>query len=222
MVKADAPRLLRRELGAHRWKPQVLAMGGVTDCYQPIERRLQLTRQCLAVLTAFLNPVGIVTKNHLVTRDIDLLSELASHRAVTVNLSINSFDNDLARKLEPRASLPTHRLAAIKALSKTGVPVGVLIAPVIPALNDFEIPAVLNAAKQAGARWAGMILLRLPLTVSPVFQDWLEQHAPEKKAKVMDRIRALHSAVASSMTHVLATACKAKGYSRSKSRRCSR
>lgn len=191
MVKEAAPDLLRRELAAARWKPQLLAMSGVTDCYQPIERRLKLTRRCLAVLAEFRNPVGIVTKNHLVTRDIDLLSELAAHQAVAVNLSINSLDLELARRLEPRASLPSHRFDAIAALSKAGIPVGVLIAPVIPALNDFEIPAILTAAKRAGAQWAGMVVLRLPLTVATIFQQWLDDHAPEKKAKVLDRIRAM-------------------------------
>ena len=193
MVKEDAPDLLRRELASARWKPQLLAMSGVTDCYQPIERRLQLTRKCLAILAEFRNPVGIVTKNHLVTRDIDLLIELAAHQAVAVNLSINSLEMELARRLEPRASLPSHRLDAIAALSNAGIPVGVLIAPVIPALNDFEIPAILTAAKRAGAKWAAMVVLRLPLTVATIFQQWLDEHTPEKKGKVLDRIRAMRS-----------------------------
>jgi DNA repair photolyase len=166
-------------------------MSGVTDCYQPIERRLQLTRKCLAVLAEFKNPVSIITKNYLVTRDIDLLGELAAHQAVTVHLSINSLDSELARKLEPRAASPKMRLAAVEALAKAGVPVGVLIAPVIPALNDHEIPSVLAAAKAAGARWAGTEILRLPLTVSPIFQQWLEQNVPGKKDKVLNRIRAI-------------------------------
>jgi DNA repair photolyase len=154
MVKENAPDLLRRELSSPKWKPQTLAMSGVTDCYQPIERRLQLTRRCLAVLAEFRNPVSIITKNYLVTRDIDLLRELAAHHAVTVHLSINSLDGELARKLEPRAASPKMRLAAVEALAKAGVPVGVLVAPVIPALNDHEIPSVLAAAKSAGAGWA--------------------------------------------------------------------
>jgi DNA repair photolyase len=191
MVKEDAPELLRRELSAKNWKPQLLAMSGVTDCYQPVERRLQLTRRCLAVLAEFRNPVCIITKNFLVTRDLDLLKELAAHHAVMVHLSINSLDADLARKLEPRAASPKLRLAAVEALSKAGVPVGVLVAPVIPALNDHEIPSVLAAAKAAGAGWAGTEILRLPLTVAPVFQKWLEQNFPEKKEKVLGRIRAI-------------------------------
>ncbi|HUC84617.1 MAG TPA: PA0069 family radical SAM protein, partial [Candidatus Acidoferrales bacterium] len=191
MVKEDAPELLRRELSSPKWKPQLVAMSGVTDCYQPVERRLQLTRRCLAVFAEFRNPVGIITKNHLVTRDIDLLRELAAHQAVEVNISVNSLDNELAARLEPRASLPKHRLAAVEALSRAGIPVGVLVAPIIPTLNEPEIVAVLQAAKAAGAHWAGMEILRLPLTVAPVFEKWLETHFPEKKEKVLNRIRAI-------------------------------
>jgi DNA repair photolyase len=191
MVKENAPELLRRELSSPKWKPQTLAMSGVTDCYQPIERRLQLTRRCLAVLAEFRNPVTIITKNYLVTRDVDLLGELAAHHAVTVYLSINSVDSELARKLEPRAASPKMRLAAVEVLAKAGVPVGVLVAPVIPGLNDHEIPAVLAAAKTAGAGWAGTEILRLPLTVAPIFEEWLERNFPGKKDKVLNRIRAI-------------------------------
>jgi DNA repair photolyase len=191
MVKENAPELLRRELSSPKWKPQVLAMSGVTDCYQPIERRLQLTRQCLAVLAEFRNPVSIITKNYLVTRDIDLLRQLAACNAVTVHLSINSLNAELARCLEPRAASPKLRLAAVEALSNAGVPVGILVAPVIPALNDHEIPSVLAAAKAAGASWAGTEILRLPLTVAPVFQQWLEGNFPEKKEKILARIRSI-------------------------------
>src|SRR5262249_22305055 len=181
MVKENAPELLRQELSSPKWKPQILAMSGVTDCYQPVERRLQLTRKCLAVLAEFRNPVGIITKNYLVTRDLDLLRELAAHQAVMVHLSINSLDSELARRLEPRAASPKLRLAAIECLAKAGVPVGVLVAPVIPALNDHEMPSVLAAAKSAGAGWAGTEVLRLPLTVAPVFEKWVDQNFPEKK-----------------------------------------
>ncbi len=191
IVKEKAPELLRRELSSPKWKPQTLAMSGVTDCYQPIERRLQLTRRCLTVLAEFRNPVSIITKNFLITRDMDLLAELAAHHAVTVHLSINSLDSELARELEPRASSPKMRLAALEALAKAGVPVGVLVAPVIPALNDHEIPSVLAAAKAAGAGWAGTEILRLPLTVAPIFEQWLERIVPGKKDKVLNRIRAI-------------------------------
>lgn len=191
MVKENAPELLRQELSARKWKPQMLALSGVTDPYQPVERRLQLTRRCLAVLAEFRNPVGIVTKNHLVTRDIDLLRELAKHDAAAVNLSITTLDAELGRKLEPRASAPRQRLAAVEALAKAGIPVGILMAPLIPVLNEPEIPAVLKAAKEAGARWAGMVVLRLPYAVGPIFEQWLETHFPEKKEKILGRVRAL-------------------------------
>ena len=189
--QGNAPELLRKELSSRKWKPQKLAMSGVTDCYQPIERKLQLTRRCLAVLAEFRNPVSIVTKNFLVTRDLDLLKELANHHAVLVMLSINSLDRELVRNIEPRASLPNQRLAAVEALAKAGVPVGVMVAPVIPAINDHEIPAVLAAAKAAGASFAGTEILRLPLTVAPIFQEWLEHHVPGKKDKILGRLRSM-------------------------------
>jgi DNA repair photolyase len=191
MVKEDAPELLRRELSSPKWKPQELAMSGVTDCYQPIERKLQLTRRCLAVLVEFRNPVSIITKNALVTRDLDYLRELAAHRAVHVNISITTLDSELAHKLEPRAASPKQRLAAVETLSKAGVPVGVLVAPAIPAINDHEIPSVLTAAKAAGASWAYTEVLRLPLAVAPLFQQWLELNIPERKEKVLSRVRAI-------------------------------
>ncbi len=191
MVKENAPELLRRELSSPAWKPQLLAISGVTDCYQPAERRLRLTRRCLEVLAEFRNPVSIVTKNYLVTRDLDLLRDLAAHNAVEVNLSINSLDSDLARKLEPRAATPRQRLAAVETLSEAGVPVGVLLAPIIPALNDHEIPLVLAAAKAAGAQWAASEILRLPLAVAPIFQAWLQENVPGMKEKILSRIRAI-------------------------------
>ena len=140
MVKEDAPQLLRKELSSDRWRPQTLALSGVTDVYQPIERQLQLTRRCLEVLADFRNPVGVVTKNHLVTRDIDLLSRLARHEAVRVIVSITTLDVELTRIMEPRTSSPNRRLATIEALADAGIPVGVFVAPVIPGLNDYEIP----------------------------------------------------------------------------------
>ena len=191
MVKESAPELLRGELASPKWKPQVLAMSGVTDCYQPVERRLRLTRRCLEVLAEFRNPVGIVTKNHLVTRDVDLLQELARHRAVVVFLSVTTLDSELAGKLEPRASLPAHRLAAIQTLHRAGIPVGVMVAPVIPALTDHEMPAILSAAVESGAQFAGYVALRLPHGLGPLFEDWLDRHFPDRKEKVLNRIRAM-------------------------------
>jgi DNA repair photolyase len=191
MVKENAPQLLRKELASRRWQPQTLALSGVTDCYQPVERRLQITRQCLAVLAECRNPVSIVTKNHLVTRDMDLLRELARFGACQVHLSINSLDSGLARKLEPRASSPRLRLATVEELAQAGIPVGIIVAPIIPALNDHEILAVLQEARNAGAGWAGMQVLRLPLNVAPLFEDWLSRCFPLKKDKVLGRIRAM-------------------------------
>jgi DNA repair photolyase len=190
-VKEDAPQLLRRELMSPKWQPQLLALSGVTDCYQPIERKLQLTRRCLEVLSEFRNPAGIVTKSALVTRDIDLLADLARHDAAMVFVSITSLDNDLIGKLEPRTARPAARLAALRELSDAGIPVGVLAAPVIPGLTDHELPAILAAAAQAGACSAGYVLLRLPFGLPGLFANWLEQHYPQKKDKVLSRIREL-------------------------------
>ncbi|HZN60806.1 MAG TPA: PA0069 family radical SAM protein [Planctomycetota bacterium] len=189
MVKRDAPALLRKELSAPSWKPQVVVMSGVTDCYQPVERRLRLTRGCLEVFAEFRNPVSIVTKNHLVTRDTDLLADLARHRAAAVFVSVTTLDGDLARAMEPRASAPARRLAAISTLAAAGVPVGVLIAPVIPGLTEHEIPAILAAAAKAGARHAGRVMLRLPFGVKELFDRWLERHEPGKRKKVLGRLR---------------------------------
>jgi len=189
MVKENGPELLRKELSSPKWKPQTIAMSGVTDCYQPIERKLQLTRRCLAVLAEFRNPVAIITKNHLVTRDLDLLGELARHDAVIVNVSITTLDATLTPRLEPRASLPAHRLAAVEALSKAGVPVNVMVAPVIPAITDHEMPAIIEAAANAGAVSAAYVPVRLPWAVAPLFENWVERHFPDRKEKVLNRIR---------------------------------
>ena len=191
LVKEDAPELLRRELSSPRWQPQPLAISGVTDPYQPVERRLRLTRQCLEVLAEFRNPVVIITKNHLVTRDVDLLGELARHDAAAVYLSVTTLDASLARTMEPRTSQPARRLAAIEALARAGVPTGVMVAPVIPGLTDHEMPAIIAAAAKAGARFAGYILLRLPHAVAPLFEAWLTQHRRARKNKVLNRIRAM-------------------------------
>ena len=191
MVKEDAPRLLREELSSRKWQPKVIAMSGVTDPYQPIERRLQITRGCLEVLAEFRNPVGIITKNQLVTRDVDLLGELAKHQAAAVFISLTTLDTELRKVMEPRTSPPLARLATIATLAQAGIPVGVLMAPVIPGLTDHEIPSVVNAAVKAGARFAGHVTLRLPHAVAPLFEQWLENHFPEKKDKVLNRLRAL-------------------------------
>ena len=189
MVKEDGPELLRKELSSPRWKPQTIVMSGVTDCYQPIERRLKITRRCLEVLAEFRNPVAIITKNHLVTRDIDFLSELARHNAALVNVSITTIDPTLTPKLEPRASLPSHRLAAVRELSAAGIPVNVLVAPVIPAITDHEMPRIIEAAAEAGAVSAGFVPVRLPWAVAPLFENWVKRHFPDRQEKVLNRIR---------------------------------
>ncbi|HPK03425.1 MAG TPA: PA0069 family radical SAM protein [Candidatus Sumerlaeota bacterium] len=191
LVKEDAPRLLREALASPRWKPQALALSGVTDPYQPIERRLQLTRRCLAVLAECLNPVVMITKNAQITRDLDLLAELARRGCANVNITITTLDAELARRLEPRTSTPRARLEAICRLREAGVPVGVLIAPVIPGLTDHELPAIVKAVADAGAGWARYILLRLPHGLKELFSDWLERNEPLKRDKVLGRLRAM-------------------------------
>src|SRR5262249_9850748 len=173
LVKEDAPELLRKTLSSPKWVPQCVSISGVTDPYQPVERRLQLTRRCLQVFAAFRNPVAIVTKNALVTRDIDVLQELASVNAAAVFVSGTSLAPALARVMEPRTSTPAARLRAIQELAQAGVPVGVMTAPVIPGLTDHEVPAILRAAAEAGARGAGYVTLRLPGAVADLFEQWL-------------------------------------------------
>jgi len=189
MVKEDAPALLRRELAAPRWEPQEVSLSGNTDCYQPVERRLGITRRCLEVLAEFRNPVSTITKSTLVTRDADLFAELARDGAAHVFLSVTTLDPELARRMEPRAARPERRLEAMATLARAGVPVGVMIGPVIPGLNDAEIPRILEAAARAGAQSASWVLLRLPKPVDELFARWLEEHYPERRARVLGRIR---------------------------------
>lgn len=189
LVKRRAPAMLREALAKPGWKPRVVAMSGVTDPYQPAERTLEITRACLEVLRDFRNPVAVITKNRLVTRDADLLGELAAHRAAGVYLSITSLDRSLQRVMEPRTSTPTGRLEAIRALAEAGVPVGVMVAPVIPGLTDHEVPAIVQAAADAGACAAGWTMLRLPHGVKELFEDWLEAHFPDRRERALHRIR---------------------------------
>jgi len=188
-VKEDAPELLRQALASPRWVPETIGMSGVTDCYQPVERKLKLTRRCLEVLAEFRNPVTIITKNHLVTRDLDILREMAAWNGVRVNLSITSLDEKLQRVMEPRTSTPKRRLDAVEALSKAGVRVRVLAAPMIPGLNDHELPAIIKASANAGAVAANYIPLRLPFVLKELFETWLQTHYPGHKDKVLHRIR---------------------------------
>ncbi len=191
MVKEDAPELLRAQLSSRKWVPQPVIISGVTDPYQPIERKLELTRRCLAVFQAFRNPVAIITKNRLVARDVDILADLSHDGAAQVAVSVTTLDPELARILEPRTSLPQQRLDAIRELSAAGIPVAVMMAPMIPGLNDSEIPEVLAAASAAGASAASYVMLRLPHAVAPLFEQWLDQHRPDAKAKILNRVRGM-------------------------------
>ncbi len=188
-VKYKAPELLRKKLLSKAWTGEVIFFSGVTDCYQPVERRLQITRKCLEVALEFRNPVAIITKNQLIRRDIDLLQEMASYHGVVVYLSITTLKPELARVMEPRTSTPQARLKAIEDLAKAGVPVGVNVAPIIPGLTDQEMPDILKAAAEVGAKWAGYTPVRLPSTVAPLFEEWLETHFPERKNKILNAVR---------------------------------
>ena len=189
MVKEDAPALFRAFLARDSWKPETVAMSGVTDCYQPAERTYRLTRGCLEVAAEASQPMSIITKNALVARDLDLLREMAKQNVIHVYLSITTLDANLAREMEPRTSTPAAKLRAVRALADAGVPVGVMAAPVIPGLTDTEIPAILAAAKEAGARTAGYTMLRLPLAVAPIFTEWLERTRPGAADRVLGRVR---------------------------------
>lgn len=190
-AKADAAELLRSKLQSKSWQPKTIVFSGVTDAYQPIERKLKITRACLDVLAQFKNPVAIITKNHLVTRDIDILSQLAAIDAVTVYISITTLDRELARNMEPRASTPPLRLKAIEALAKAGIQVGVSVAPVIPGLTDHEIPKILQSAANAGAVSSFYSIVRLPYGVKDLFETWAHERYPDRADKILNRIRAM-------------------------------
>lgn len=188
-IKEKAADLLRTELSRPSWSVKPISVSGVTDAYQPVERQLEITRDCLKVLADFGNPVSIITKNHLVERDVDILRSLAERNLVNVTLSITTLNEDLASKLEPRASRPLRRMKAIERLAEAGIPVGINVAPIIPGLTDHEIPAILKTGAASGARFAGYTMLRLPHGVGELFESWLETHFPLQKAKVLSRIR---------------------------------
>ena len=188
-AKVNAPELLRRELRDPAWRPEPVVMGGVTDVYQPAERHWRVTRGCLEVFAEASQPVSVVTKSRLVARDADLLAALAGRGASSVAVSVTTLDPALAASLEPRAGGPRQRLAAIEALADAGVPVTVMVAPVIPGLTDSEVPEILRAAKEAGASAAGYVLLRLPHGVKDLFLDWLRRVRPERAQRVAARIR---------------------------------
>ena len=188
-AKPNAHELLEKELAAPNYKPRTIAMGTNTDPYQPVERTHRITRRILEVLNRYNHPVGIVTKNHLVTRDIDILKPMAEKGLVKVALSVTTMDRKLARAMEPRASTPERRLEAILRLSEAGIPAAVMTAPVIPGLNDSEIEQILAASAAAGAREAGYVMLRLPLEVRDLFVDWLNRNVPDRAGRVMSLVR---------------------------------
>ncbi|MEM9017991.1 MAG: PA0069 family radical SAM protein [Verrucomicrobiota bacterium] len=200
IAKPEAPTLLEKELSKSSWAPTSLACSGVTDCYQPIERKQEITRQCLEILARCRHPVGLITKNALVTRDLDLLEELNHFKAALVVISLTSLDPGLAGDLEPRASRPQARLKTIRELSEAGIPVGVSVAPIIPGLNDHEIPKILEAAAEAGASFSSGTVLRLPFGVKEIFEDWLMSFRPTHREKVLDRVRELRGGRLNSST----------------------
>ncbi len=190
-AKPDAARLLDKELSKDGYQPRTIAIGTNTDPYQPIEKQYRIMREILEVLEARGHPVGIVTKSHLVTRDIDILSRMAERGLAKVALSVTTMDRMLARTMEPRASTPTKRLEAIRQLSDAGIPASVMVAPIIPGLTDQEMERILDSAYAAGAREAGYVILRLPLEVAPIFKDWLLRHYPDRYRHVMSLIRSM-------------------------------
>ncbi|MBS4028994.1 MAG: PA0069 family radical SAM protein [Ignavibacteriales bacterium] len=189
MVKEDAPQLLEEAFQKKNWKPSMIALSGNTDCYQPIERKLEITRKCLEVFLKYRNPVGIVTKNALIQRDIDILQKLAEHQLVHVLVSVTSLNNDLTNVMEPRTSRPEKRLETIAKLAEAKIPVGVNVAPIIPGLNDEEIPSILKAASLHGAMYAGYIIVRLPYSVEPLFVDWLNRNFPDRAKKITNHLK---------------------------------
>ncbi|MBI1369195.1 MAG: PA0069 family radical SAM protein [Planctomycetes bacterium] len=189
LAKVDAPSLLRQELGRAGWKGEPIMMSGVTDCYQPVEAQLKITRGCLEVMAEARQAVSIITKSRLILRDLDLLTELNRHDAVHVAISVTTLDARLAGALEPRAASPRDRLWTIRRLASAGIPVHVMVAPIIPGLNDREMPAILKAVAEAGASGAGYVMLRLPYQIKDLFDDWLARHAPHRRTHVQSLIR---------------------------------
>ncbi len=188
-VKHDAAELLKKEFQKPGWNPQPVCMSGITDPYQPAERQFGITRKLLEVFESYRNPVSIITKNFLVCRDLDILERMARHRLVRVSVSITSLDPNLTSVLEPRTSRPQRRLEAIRRLSEAGVETSIMTAPLIPGLNDHEIPDLLEAAADAGAGYAGYVMLRLPFAVKDIFEDWLIHHFPDRAGKIKSRIK---------------------------------
>jgi DNA repair photolyase len=190
-AKPDAARLLERELAKEGYQPKIIAIGTNTDPYQPIEKKWRIMREILEVMEAYNHPVGIVTKSALVARDIDILSRMAEKGLAKVALSVTTLDRTLARTMEPRAATPPKRLETIRQLAEAGIPASVMVAPIVPGLNDQEIERILDSARAAGAREAGYVILRLPLEVSPIFKDWLLRHYPDRYRHVLSLVRSM-------------------------------
>ncbi len=189
MVKENAPKLLEDTFQKKSYKPDLIMFSGDTDCYQPVERKLKLTRKSLEVCLRYRNPVSIITKNYLITRDIDILKEMAEKNIVAAAISITSLNKNLAAKMEPRTSIPERRFDAIKLLAENKIPVGVNVAPIIPGLNDNEIPEILKLAAENGASFAGRTMLRLPYSVKDLFIAWLEKEFPDRANKILNKVR---------------------------------
>lgn len=192
VAKPNAPQLLIQHLQKKSWQGQPIALSGNTDCYQPIERELKITRKLLEVFLKFGNPVGMITKNSLITRDLDILKPLADEGLVHVYFSITSLDEKLRSRMEPRTASAAKRLATLEKLSAAGIPCGVMIAPIIPAMNDHEIPEIMKSIADAGARTAGYTVVRLNGAIGPLFLNWLHKNFPDRAAKVEKQIKALH------------------------------
>lgn len=192
VVKKNAPALLRKFFNNKSWIPAPISLSGNTDCYQPIERKMRITRQLLEVCLEYRNPVGVLSKNALILRDLDLLQELNSYNLVRVFSSITGVDESMRQRMEPRTATYSQRFKVIETMSKAGIPTGIMNAPIIPGLNDHQMPAVLKAASEAGARWAGYTIVRLNGAIGPIFQDWLHKAFPDSASKVWNAIKACH------------------------------
>ncbi len=192
VVKRNAAQLLEKQFLSKSWQPAAISLSGNTDCYQPIEKKLKITRDVLKVLARYRNPVGIITKNSLVTRDLDILKDLAADNLVHAYISVTTLDEKLRQKLEPRTSTGLNRLKTIEALSRAGIPTGVMVAPVIPSLNDYEIPTIIKQAAEAGALTAGYTVVRLNGSVKDLFYDWLHKNFPDRAQKVWNQVCELH------------------------------
>lgn len=190
-AKPEAAELLRQKLSSRSWEPRTVMLRGITDCYQPVERQLKITRGCMEVLRDFRNPAAIITKNHLVTRDIDIFRDMADFNCIHVSVSVTTLDGQVSRAMEPRASQPAMRLRAIEALAKAGIPVGIMIGPVVPGLTDHEIPAILKAVSGAGARSANYTMVRLPYGVKDLFQTWAHENYPDRAERILNKIRSM-------------------------------